>query len=780
MNVSYRSTSTRSPAARWWRTALLAALGGLVLAAVARAAADGSEPAAAWVGAGAAALAVVGAGLYRHARGRADGENTVWRWFARAVLALAAGCLLEVLVLAGAARELGVPRPGAGLMAGMIGASFAMYQGLVRWNRHRTAVSDPGDWLNGAGAILTFMAAGSAAMALSHVGLGGLALPLLLGWLAQLGALLVLLGTALTVRVVGGMKADARIRVVAAALGAAFLAQVVVLRVSRGDTGAGDGLPAVMGSAAWAWSAVAMAVAVAARLRPRGEPPRHATTSSTAAGAAVVLSSAALVLLVDAVVAEPSLRVSAILATVACATAAIRLVLMVREMADAALSRREARTDDLTGLANRRAMVEFLDSGGRPHVSALVVIDLLRFRRLNDRLGHVWGDEVLRVIGARLLARVGSAGLVARFAGDEFVVALPDASVDGVTRLAHELLQVVREEVRVSGQEVALDASVGVAGTTLCGSGKDLWRCADAAVRAARRAGGGVVVYDEAADAQVRADRRLAEDVRAALGRPDGSGEPRFVVHYQPQLEIASGRVTGVEALVRWQHPELGLLPPVAFLDHVERQGLMDLLTESVLSQAVAEVAAWHRLGADVTLSVNLSSSCLTRPDVLETLAEHLRGQGLPPAALVVEVTETSLITDDARAIATARALADRGIGLSIDDYGTGYSSLARLDALPADELKLDRSFTARLLTEPRTAAIVAGSVDLAHRLGMRVVAEGVEDEATLGALAQLGCDISQGYLHARPMPASEMRVWLARRAHGRAAASPDAAAGAH
>ncbi len=234
-----------------------------------------------------------------------------------------------------------------------------------------------------------------------------------------------------------------------------------------------------------------------------------------------------------------------------------------------------------------------------------------------------------------------------------------------------------------------------------------------------------------------------------------------IAVHFQPQLDARSGAVAGAECLVRWQHPVHGLLAPAAFLDIAERHGLMADLTAVVLRQACAEAVRWAAEGHPLRLAVNLSTSSLGHPDLLPTVDRALADTGLDPSRLVLEITETMLMSDPEGALRVTRSIAERGIGISIDDFGTGYSSLAYLHDLPVIELKLDRSFTSRVATEHRTARIVASTVDLAHGLGLRLVAEGVEDEVTLRVLADLGCDETQGYLHARPMPADSFLGWL-------------------
>ena len=413
--------------------------------------------------------------------------------------------------------------------------------------------------------------------------------------------------------------------------------------------------------------------------------------------------------------------------------------------------------------------MEVLEALGHAPAS-LVLVDLERFKEVNDRFGHAAGDEVIRVAALRLQDCATGRGTLARLGGDEFALVLPGTSLMAAAALADEMLGHLSEPFEFRGDVLRIGASVGVAESTTGGT-EDLMRRADAAMYRAKRAGGGVRLYDEAADTQARAERRLLADLRSLLGRDgaardhDGAVDDagRLVVMYQPMLDVGTRTPVGVEALVRWAHPLRGLLPPDAFLDVAERQGLMGAVTARVLDEAVREVASWPAADG-VRLSVNLSGSCLESTALVDVVASTLERHGFPAGRLVVEITETTVVGDDAGAIAVAERLAELGVTLSIDDYGTGYSSLARVLAFPAEELKLDRSFTLRLTADERTAALVAGTIELAHRVGLRVVAEGVEDEATFDAVAALGCDVTQGYLHARPLAADAARAWLAGR----------------
>ncbi|WP_298990120.1 bifunctional diguanylate cyclase/phosphodiesterase [uncultured Pseudokineococcus sp.] len=458
-----------------------------------------------------------------------------------------------------------------------------------------------------------------------------------------------------------------------------------------------------------------------------------------------------------------------------------KLLVVIREVVRLAGSRQQALTDDLTGLANRRAFDGALAAAGDGRRAGLLLVDLDRFKEVNDRHGHAAGDALLRRTSTALRDVVPRTAPVARLGGDEFAVLLPGADVGAASEAARAVVAAVgAASVAGAGPDAggpAVGASVGVA-TTPDASGRsvaaeELLRRADAAMFVAKRAGRGDApdgggprdgasgawgVYDEAADAERRERRETLEGLRAVLSGAAGAGE--LVVHYQPQV-AASGVVVGAEALVRWRHPDRGLLAPAAFLDLAEEHGLMGALTARVLRRAAADAAGWARRGHRLRVSVNVSTSVLVDPGLMPLVEEVLARTPLAASDLVLEITETMLMRDPERALPTARRLAERGVGLSIDDYGTGYASMGYLDDLPATELKLDRAFTARLGRRERTAAIVRTTVDLAHRLGLRLVAEGVEDHATLRALHDLGVDETQGYLHSRPLDAAAFGCWL-------------------
>jgi len=364
---------------------------------------------------------------------------------------------------------------------------------------------------------------------------------------------------------------------------------------------------------------------------------------------------------------------------------------------------------------------------------------------------------------------VPAQALLVRLGGDEFAIVLPRSGLPAAEAVARDVLAGLARPLRLHAVAMTIHASIGVAGWPFREPAApdgvaperedapgELLRRADAAMYVAKRAGGGTARYDETADRRARERRLLANELE--VGILTGQLE----THYQPQVDVRSSRVTGMEALVRWRHPQQGLLAPAAFLALAEQHGYMAELTATVLHQAAHDAVQWARRGWPLRVSVNLSTSCLLDPDLPSLIARVLTSTGLDPALLVLEITETTLMQDPRRSRETIARLLRLGTSVSIDDYGTGYSSLAYLQDLPAAELKLDRAFTERLGSDPRTAAIIKSTTDLAHSLGLRMLVEGVEDAATLARLAELGVDETQGYHHARPMPAQDVLPWLA------------------
>jgi diguanylate cyclase (GGDEF)-like protein len=385
-----------------------------------------------------------------------------------------------------------------------------------------------------------------------------------------------------------------------------------------------------------------------------------------------------------------------------------------------------------------------------------MLIDLDDFKRVNDTLGHHKGDVLLEEAGRRLRRALRTDDVVARLGGDEFAVLAPGVETDErALALAGTLIDALGQPFDLDGVRVEVSSSIGIAihpdhGETI----EELIRRADVAMYDAKRHKLGAVVY--------RSDYHgMTEEWKLGLasGLRDAIEQRQLVLHYQPEIDLASGEMCGVEALVRWPHPELGLLMPDAFLSVVEERGLMPSLTALVVEQALAQCRRWLDDGRRLPVAVNLAPRDLTT-DTLRVVTEQLEASGVPGEMLALELTEDSLASDETRAVEVLSRLAELGVTLAVDDFGTGYSSLAFLRNFPIHVLKIDRSFVSHMTSSPTDAAIVRSTVELAHSLGLSVVAEGVEDEPTLEQLRAMGCEGAQGYLFSRPVPADELDQW--------------------
>ncbi|MFE0453207.1 putative bifunctional diguanylate cyclase/phosphodiesterase [Streptomyces sp. NPDC058914] len=417
--------------------------------------------------------------------------------------------------------------------------------------------------------------------------------------------------------------------------------------------------------------------------------------------------------------------------------------------------------DPLTGLPNRQWLGEriwtALDDAERIGArAALMLIDLDRFRSVNDTLGHLAGDRLLLQIADRLRLALPRGAEVARLGGDEFAVLLPVAdSTTSATRVARGLVSALSSPLDLDGLTLVLEASAGVAvfpDHALDAEG--LLRRADVAMYQAKRDRTGVEVYESKRDSNTPDRLGLLGDLRRALDAHE------VELHYQPKVRF-DGQVAGLEALVRWVHPERGKVPPDEFIAIAESSGLMPHLTEYVLETALGQVAEWRSQGLYVPVAVNVSPRDVHTPGFAGSVAARLARHGVPAGALQLEITEHVLLEDPQRAADTLNGLTGHGVKMSLDDFGTGYSSLVHLRRLPVSELKIDRSFVARLAVDTEDAAIVRCTVDLAHSLGLLVVAEGVEDDETWERLRDLGCDAVQGWLVAAAMPPEETTAWL-------------------
>ena len=457
---------------------------------------------------------------------------------------------------------------------------------------------------------------------------------------------------------------------------------------------------------------------------------------------------------------QPISTLAVLLATGTLLAVVIRTAHTFREVRLLAESHRQALTDDLTGLGNRRLLYRQLDAAltqrAQGRTVALLIVDLDRFKEINDALGHHMGDQLLRQIGPRLAAHLRPDDLLVRLGGDEFAVLLTDTDPASATGVAQRLLEGLREPFDLEGVALHVDASVGLA---LCPQHADtattLLQRADVAMYQAKESHQGWQTYAVGGQQQARDRLQTIEDLRAALDRD------QLVVYYQPKIDPRTLNVVGVEALVRWAHPSHGLLYPDTFLPLAEQTGLMRQLTLVVLQTALRQGQAWRRDRLDLPVAVNLSVANLLDAHLARQVGDLLAGLGLPPRALELELTEDTLMADPVRSKQVLAELRALGLRLAVDDYGTGYSSLAYLQELAIDELKLDKSFVMRMTYDRGAAAIVRTTIDLAHSLGLTMVAEGVESETALLELARLGCDVAQGYHISKPLPAEQLTHWL-------------------
>jgi diguanylate cyclase (GGDEF)-like protein len=455
----------------------------------------------------------------------------------------------------------------------------------------------------------------------------------------------------------------------------------------------------------------------------------------------------------------PLAWITSTLAALTIVGAIVRLVCSYYEARALADTGVLARTHELTGLGNRRGFQDaaarrLAEAGGQV---AILVVDLDGFKDINDGLGHHTGDELLRMLGARLACESKAGSLVARIGGDEFAVLADDADGEA-DDLAARVLAAIRRPFALRGLELRVDASIGIATAPMHGGTLDeLLRHADMTMYRAKAAHRGILRYSPGIERASDALRTIGQ-LRHAL-----ESEPaELVLHYQPKVDLLSGSLCGVEALVRWQHPERGLLPPAEFLPLAEKAHLMPLLTERVLERAFADMATWTRELRGQAVAVNLPADAVSDPALVQRIAVLLEASGTAPRQLQLEITEDFLMADLEGARVVLDQLRVLGVGISIDDYGTGYSSLAYLRDLPVDELKLDRAFVQPILADQRASAIVRSTIDLAHSLGLRMVAEGIEDVGTWHRLLAMGCDIGQGYLFARPQTGADLELALA------------------
>jgi len=427
--------------------------------------------------------------------------------------------------------------------------------------------------------------------------------------------------------------------------------------------------------------------------------------------------------------------------------------------------RRLAYWDTLTNLPNRAQFVLLLDdalaeAAKREESVFVLMMDLDRFKHVNDVMGHSFGDALLRQVAGRLqllLAnRRQSSAQVARLGGDEFAVLLPDSDLDSAQRMAAEILQALETPLSLEDQMVDIGAGLGIAGYPEHGNhGEALLSMAEVAMYAAKQRNDGAVVYDAAMDKSSEKSLSLLTELRNAIERNE------FRLHVQPKIMLDTGKVVGMESLVRWVHPERGNVFPDEFIPFAEQTGFIRVLTRWVMEKSAELCHELAAQGYPLKVSVNLSTRDLLDQDLPAKFAETLARHKLAPSSFCLEITESAIMDDPVRAQHTLERLSAMGVDLSIDDFGTGYSSLAYLKRLPVNELKIDKSFVLNMENDVGDTKIVRSTIDLGHNMGLRVVAEGIESEAVWRLLAELGCDQGQGYFMSRPIPGDQLIAWL-------------------
>jgi diguanylate cyclase (GGDEF)-like protein len=417
--------------------------------------------------------------------------------------------------------------------------------------------------------------------------------------------------------------------------------------------------------------------------------------------------------------------------------------------------------DLLTGLPNRTLLQDHLQQAIKnaqreSKTVALLLIDLDRFKEINDTLGHHRGDTVLQQVGSRLKKTVRDSDTVARMGGDEFAVLLPLADASHWEIVAHKIIAALEPPFTMDGIPIDVEASIGIALSPAHGESAELLiQRADIAMYEAKRTKSGFILYAE--ELNQHSPRRLAlmAELRQAIE------QRQLKLYYQPKVDLKTGQVIGVEGLLRWQHAQHGFIPPDQFIGPAEQTGLITPLTRYVLEEAIQQSCAWRQEGLNICTSINLSARNLQDLSLPQQVAELMTARGLEPFYLELELTESAIMMNPTRALEVLVRLHEMGVTLSIDDFGIGYSSLAYLKKLPISILKIDKSFVLGMMANENDRVIVRSTIDLGHNLGMKVTAEGVENQALWDELVAFGCDIAQGYHISRPMPASDLPAWL-------------------
>jgi diguanylate cyclase (GGDEF)-like protein len=436
-------------------------------------------------------------------------------------------------------------------------------------------------------------------------------------------------------------------------------------------------------------------------------------------------------------------------------------------MKDAISSREEkilklAYEDTLTQLPNRvlfndrlEQAIAAADRAGSP--LAVLIMDLDRFKHVNETLGHHVGDQVLQQIAGRLRTLLRKSDTVARLGGDEFGILLPDSGVEHAQLIVSKILAALEVPITIQGQPMDMTTSIGIAAYPEHSRDPGaIVRHADMAMYSAKRSNRGYAVYDESFSQPRSEHLTLLGELRQAVEQNE------LTLYYQPKASLLTGKTEHVEALVRWVHPRRGFISPDQFIPFAEQTGYIRTLTRWIIDNAIRQRRQWRDRGIDLTVSLNISARDLLNPDLPKIITDALRENGVPAGDICLEITESGVMEDPAHAIEILKQLRAMGLGLSVDDYGTGYSSLSYIKRMPIQELKIDQSFVKNMINDEDDATIVKSTIELGHNMGLKVVAEGVEDLQVWNMLRAMKCDLAQGYFMSAPLSATDLEIWLA------------------
>ncbi|MDX1584027.1 MAG: EAL domain-containing protein, partial [Thermoanaerobaculia bacterium] len=424
--------------------------------------------------------------------------------------------------------------------------------------------------------------------------------------------------------------------------------------------------------------------------------------------------------------------------------------------------RYQATHDELTGLPNRTLFLDRLDRAIATarrdgSIVGMIMMDLDRFKEINDTLGHHFGDKVLIEVGRRLMLTLRESDTVARLGGDEFAVTFFAMNESRSEEVAHRIREVLEIPLELGDVTIEIEASMGIALYPLhAGDAANLMKRADVAMYDAKKHHLDFAIYEPGRDEHSLRRLAILSELRNAVASDE------LELFFQPKIDVSTRRAVHAEALVRWRHPEHGVLSPAEFVPLAEQSGNIGIITRWVLENAIRHCGVWNEEGIDLSVAVNLSALDLFDADLPSLIHTTLGRVGLPPSKLVLEITESAVMRDPIQAMKILGEMKSHGVTIAIDDYGTGYSSLSHLKQLPADELKIDKSFVLTLESaESEDGVIVRSTIDLGHSMGLKVIAEGVETAESWNVLETLGCDMAQGYFISRPLPASEFREWM-------------------